>query len=147
MEEEFRQDRREKDKTITALSKEIQALKVTLIGIDGQNGMRSQINGLSSDIKEIKKSFEKYFKDIEDLRHLESKNDLIFATKAELRNSEDAVIQKIQCLDDTLERDRKERENDRDAQQKYLRSLNMSKGLFLLSIVSLVSSVAMGIFL
>lgn len=147
MEEEFRQDRREKDKTITALSKEIQALKVTLIGIDGQNGMRSQINGLSSDIKEIKQSFEKYFKDIEDLRHLESKNDLVFATKAELRDSEDTIIQKIQNLNTTLEGDRKERDRDRDTQEKYLRSLNMSKGLFLLSIISLVSSVAMGIFL
>lgn len=141
MEAEFREDKRERDKTINALSKEIQALKITLIGIDGNDGMRSQISGLSADINEIKKSFERYFNDISEIRNNESKYDLIFATKIELRISEEKICQKIIELNESLSLDRKAREKQAEEQKKYNKSLTMTKNMFFLSIIGLISSI------
>ena len=81
MEAEFREDQKQKSKEIADLSKEILALKTTLIGIDGQNGMRSQINGLSQDVNDIKNSLNKYFQAISDIKTQEARYDLVFASK------------------------------------------------------------------
>jgi predicted PilT family ATPase len=146
MESEFREDQKQKSKEIANLSREIQALKVTLIGIDGQNGMRSQILGLSQDINEIKNSLNQYLKAISDIKAQEARYDLIFATKRELRDLEEKICKKITDLDDRLEAEAEQREEERKKQEMHNENLSISKKALIVSILALLITSTVGIF-
>ena len=147
MEAEFREDQRQKSKEITNLSKEILALKTTLIGIDGQNGMRSQINGLSQDINDIKNSLNRYFQAISDIKSQEARYDLVFASKMELRSVEEKMYQKILDLENKIEKDIEDREKQRTEDEKHRQNYSVSKKTLNLSIIALLISTIINIFL
>ncbi len=147
MEAEFREDQKQKSKEITNLSKEILALKTTLIGIDGQNGMRSQINGLSQDVNDIKNSLNRYFQAISDIKSQEAKYDLVFASKMELRAVEEKMYQKILDLENKIEKDIEDREKQRIEDEKHRQNYGVSKKTLNLSIIALLISTIINIFL
>jgi predicted PilT family ATPase len=147
MEAEFREDQKQKSKEIADLSKEILALKTTLIGIDGQNGMRSQINGLSQDVNDIKNSLNKYFQAISDIKTQEARYDLVFASKMELRAVEEKMYQKILDLENKIEKDIEDREKQRTEDEKHRQNYGVSKKALNLSIIALLLSTILNIFL
>lgn len=147
MEAEFREDQKQKSKEIANLSKEILALKTTLIGIDGHNGMRSQINGLSQDVNEIKNSLNNYLRAISDIKAQEARYDLVFASKMELRTVEEKLCQKITDLDDKIEKDIEQREKERAEEEEKKRSYGISKKTLTLSIIALVITTILNIFI
>lgn len=147
MEAEFREDQKQKSKEIANLSKEILALKTTLIGIDGQNGMRSQINGLSQDINDIKNSLNRYFQAISDIKTQEARYELVFASKIELRTVEEKMYQKILDLENKIEKDIEDREKQRTEDEKHRQSYGVSKKTLNLSIIALLISTIINIFL
>ena len=147
MEAEFREDQKQKSKEIADLSKEILALKTTLIGIDGQNGMRSQINGLSQDVNDIKNSLNKYFQAISDIKTQEARYDLVFASKMELRAVEEKMYQKILDLENKIEKDIEDREKQRTEDEKHRQNYGVSKKALNLSIIALLLSTILNILL
>jgi predicted PilT family ATPase len=147
MEAEFREDQKQKSKEIADLSKEILALKTTLIGIDGQNGMRSQINGLSQDVNDIKNSLNKYFQAISDIKTQEARYDLVFASKMELRAVEEKMYKKILDLENKIEKDIEDREKQRTEDEKHRQNYGVSKKALNLSIIALLLSTILNIFL
>lgn len=147
MESEFREDQKEKSREISRLSKEISALKTTLIGLDGQNGMRSQIANLSKDTTEIKNSLNSYLKTIYEMKAQESKYEIIFCTKAEHRASESLLCEKIMNINNKIEEDIEDREKARIEHEKYIENLGISKKALLISFLGLLSTSILGLFL
>ena len=52
---ELRKENREQNQRIHKIEKDVESIRVTLIGIDGQNGMRAKLNEMSESIKELHK--------------------------------------------------------------------------------------------
>lgn len=140
MEVEFREDQKQKSKEIANLSKEILALRTTLIGIDGHNGMISQINELSQDMGEIKDSLNNYLRAISDIKAQEARYDLVFASKRELRSVEEKMFQKILDLENKIEKDIEKRDLQRKEDELNNKNFGISKKAYYLSIVALIVS-------
>ena len=147
METEFREEQKEKSKEIVKLSKDILALKTTLIGIDGNNGMRSQIAGLSDDITEIKTSLNIYLKTIYDIKAQESRYDLLFSTKVEQRELEDKLCKQLEDVNDKLEADIDRREELRIQQEAHIENLGVSKKALTISFFGILITTIIGLFI
>lgn len=141
MEEIFREDQIQKAREIAELSREIQALKVTLIGIDGSNGLRSQMKTLSKDISEIKKVLNENFTTLKTIQTQEHQYIHIFATKEELKESDSKLYKKINFLAEKVDLGVQKREAERKEQEKYLQSLKNSRIMMSISVVGLLISV------
>ena len=139
-EEDFRKSQKETDTSINELKNDIQALKITLIGIDGQNGMRSQINNLFSELAEIRGILSSYMESLSDIRAKEARCSLVFSTKKELEESEDRVLAKLDEMKDELESDRKEREKEKEERQKHVDNLKTSRWILGASILGILAS-------
>lgn len=147
MESEFREDQKQKSKDISRLSQEIFALKTTLIGIDGQNGMRSQIASLAEAINDIKNSLSNHITTIYDIKAQEARYELIFATKMEQRRSEEKIFDKMIELDKKIVADIEKREKEKVEQEKYLEGRVISKRAFTLSLISVLITIILGFFI
>ena len=80
---------------LKALGKEVNSLRVTLIGIDGQNGMRSQISGITTNIKDLEATVRE---SLDLLRAVESTDRMIhfeFTTKEETRCLKESMAKKL----------------------------------------------------
>lgn len=139
--EEIFQDQKEKAKDIANLSREIQALKITLIGIDGKDGLRGQMKTLSEDINEIKKVLNKNFTALSTLQNQEGNFFRLFASKEDLKESESKLYDKINLLSEKVETGVEKRQKERDEQEKYLRGLKNSRVMMIISIIALCISI------
>jgi len=138
--QERQQDQQQKD--IASIQTEIKGLTVTLVGIDGKNGMRSQINDLASEINELKNCFHSYMTDISESKFESSKNILIFSTKKELKETENKILDKVDEIKKDHDNEKKEREEDKIERKRHLEILKTSRWVVIASLLGiLVSSV------
>ena len=142
MENSIRQERlqEQQQKDISSIHTEVESLKVTLIGIDGNNGMRSQISNLTLEITDLKKCFNKLIQGVFNINSDNSKNDLVFSTKKELRETEKRITGKIEDLQKNYKEERKEREDDKEERKKHLDNLKTSRWILLASILGILTS-------
>lgn len=138
--DDFRKSQKETDSCINDLKKDIQALKITLIGIDGKNGMRSQINNLFSELDEIKVCLNKYMESLTEVKSSESRFGLIFSTKKELMETETSVIRKLDEMKRELDKDRVEREKEKKENKKHYENLKTSRWMLGASILGIITS-------
>lgn len=149
MESSARQDRlqEQQQKDIALIHTEVEALKVTLIGIDGNNGMRSQITNLTSEIGDIKRCFSDLIQKMSSIDSENSRNDLVYSTKKEQRDMEEKILAKIEEITKQYEEERKEREADKEERKRHLETLKTSRwllgasifGIFVSSIITIIS--------
>lgn len=138
--DEVRKNQKETDTSINELKNDIQALKITLIGIDGKNGMRSQINNLFSELDEIKDCLNKYMESLSDLRSKEARCSLVFSTKKELSESENKIVKMLDEMKKDLDLERKEREKEREERKKHSENLKTSRWMLGASILGILTS-------
>lgn len=147
MEEMFREDQLQKTKEIAELSKEIQALKVTLIGIDGSNGLRSQLKTLSEDMTEVKKVLNENFTALRAIQSQENQFVHIFATKEELKESDSKLYRRINELSDKINVGVEQRRKERKEQEKYIQNLKNSRIMMTISVIGLLLTVIINFFM
>lgn len=147
MEEMFREDQLQKTKEIAELSKEIQALKVTLIGIDGSNGLRSQLKTLSEDMTEVKKVLNENFTALRAIQSQENQFVHIFATKEELKESDSKLYRRINELSDKINVGVEQRRKERKEQEKYIQNLKNSRIMMTISVIGLLLTMIINFFM
>jgi len=81
------------------VEKEINSLRVTIIGIDGQNGMRSQLTKIESKMESMDSSIRTIAETLQTIQDREQKCPLIYSTKEENRFMESKLIQMMEDME------------------------------------------------
>jgi len=82
------------------VEKEINSLRVTIIGIDGQNGMRSQLTKIENKMESMDSTIRTIAETLQVIQDREQKCPLIYSTKEENRSMEDKLISKIEEIEE-----------------------------------------------
>jgi hypothetical protein len=96
------------------LREEVTEMRTAFIGINGQGGFRGDFAELKSDVKELSKSVNNIVSSLNAFKDDQLNNHKLFATKAEVMDSEHMVLTKLNEFDrkrdDARASDRKEAE-------------------------------------
>ncbi len=123
------------EKEIGNLKSELGALRITLIGIDGKNGMRSQIQDLYKEVSELKQIFNEFIQSAGDMKIKNERQDLIFATKKELKELEEKILSKLEEKDKKTEQRIKESEEERNKEDKRIKNAKWTLYVTLIGII------------
>ena len=107
---------------ISEIKTDIGNLKTTLIGLDGKNGMRSQIVSLKKDLEDLQSSLNELLSRLDSIRSEQEKTNLIYATKDRLKELENKICRKLENIEENREKEKKETES-----QKKIEKLNMDR--------------------
>jgi len=134
----LREHEQQLEKEIFGLKSDLNVLRTTLIGIDGQNGLRGTIQNLNEDISCIKKKIDSFIETMGDLKSDQRGFSLVLATKDELKELENKIFQKLE----EAEKSRKEEKLELDRRKKEdeinLKRLRTARYSLYIAIVGLI---------
>jgi hypothetical protein len=123
------------EKELSSLKSDLNALRITLIGIDGKNGMRSQIEKLYQETAELKETFINFMQTVGNLELNKRNQDLTYATKKELRDVEEKILNELKEQNREQIKRLKDYEEEKREENKRLRGIRWTLYITLIGIL------------
>jgi chromosome segregation ATPase len=136
--EDLRRNEHQLEKEIFGLKSDLNILKTTLIGIDGQNGLRGTLQNLNEELSNVKNKIDFFRESIGNLKSDQKGFSLILATKEELKELESKIFQKLEEAEKSRLEEKKELEKRKKEDEINLKRLRTARYSLYIAIVGLI---------
>ncbi len=136
-----------KEEEINSLREDINSLRVTLVGIDGKNGLRSQIHDIYKEIGKMKSSTKDILDLLTDLKIQQKQCPFIYSTKEENGILRKEVLKELKALSQRHENEEKEKEEKENRESHFMETMKYNRYSVLVAVLALIASSAINLFI
>lgn len=128
-------DEKQTRKEIDSLKKSLSELKSFLIGIDGKDGLRNQINALHLELESVKNSYKEIMDFLTEFRIQQSNMPYMYATKTEVTRMKEEILEQLKAMEKERREEKKQERRDTTSVQYTRFSLYIASAALVVSII------------